>query len=122
MSRQFKSVNPILPVISAAKTAAYYKEKLGFDIVVICEEPSYAVVRRGDVTIEFGEGRPDYAGKGTCYIHVECADTVFEEYRSAKLEYIGAIKDRDYGNRDFRVRDNNGNTLIIGMPLASAVS
>lgn len=120
MSEQFKSVNPILPVHSAPETAQYYKDKLGFEIVVTCEEPSYAVVRRGEVCIEFGEGRPDFAGKGTCYIHVTDADAVFQEYRSAKLEYIGDIKDRDYGNRDFRVRDNNGNTLIIGHPLTPA--
>jgi len=119
MNTEFKSANPILPVKSAFETARYYEQRLGFEIEVLWHNPNYAVVKRGCVRIEFGEGRPEHIGSGVCYIHVQNVDAVYEEFKTAKVEILGELEDRDYGSRDFRVKDNEGNTLIIGSPLAN---
>ena len=35
----------------------------------------------------------------------------------AKSFFVGDLADRDYGCRDFRIRDNNGNMLIVSHSL-----
>lgn len=117
MSEQFLRANPILPVKSVIETAKFYEEKLGFKIALLWENPSYGAVKRGNATIEFGEGRKQHAGSGVCIIIVSNADTIYEEWKSRGVEFIGDLSDRDYGSRDFRAKDNNGNMLIIGHAL-----
>ena len=113
----FLGSNPIFPVINAHEAALFYKEKLGFEIEIVWQNPPYAVVARDQTIIEFGEGRKEYAGTGICVIFVSDVDTVYKEYSNRQIEFIGDIADRDYGSRDFRIKDNNGNVLIISSPL-----
>lgn len=117
MMEQFLSANPILPVTNVWKTAAFFREKLGFDIVVLWRDPAYGVVRRGGTVIEFGEGRKAHAGSGVCSIRVNDADEIHQEWASKGVTMVGDLADREYGCRDFRVRDNNGNMLIVGHDL-----
>ena len=44
-------------------------------------------------------------------------DIVYKEYSDKQIEFLGNIADRDYGSRDFRIKDNNGNVLIFSSPL-----
>ena len=113
----FLGSNPIFPVINAHEAALFYKEKLGFEIEIVWQNPPYAVVARDQTIIEFGEGRKEYAGTGICVIFVSDVDTIYKEYSNRQIEFIGDIADRDYGSRDFRIKDNNGNVLIISSPL-----
>jgi transcriptional regulator with XRE-family HTH domain len=113
----FLGSNPILPVTSVEETAEFYKKKLGFEIEIIWRNPPYAVVARGQTIIEFGEGRKEYSGTGICVIFVSNVNTVYKEYSDRQVEFLGDIADRDYGSRDFRVKDNNGNMLILSSPL-----
>lgn len=113
MSEQFLGSIPMLPVVSVIETARFFEKKLGFTIRLLWQNPSYAVVGRGDVLIEFGERRKKYAGCGVCLIKVENADVVYEEWASREVEFVGDFAVRDYGSKDFRVKDNNGNLLII---------
>jgi hypothetical protein len=48
---------------------------------------------------------------------VSDVDVVHHEYSGKQIEFIGDIADRDHGSRDFRIKDNNGNMLIISSPL-----
>jgi hypothetical protein len=48
---------------------------------------------------------------------VSDVDIVYKEYSDKQIEFIGEIADRDYGSRDFRIKDNNGNVLIFSSPL-----
>lgn len=116
---QFQSANPILPVKDVKATSKFYKEYLGFKVDILWENPNYACVSRGGVTIEFGEGRPAHVGNGVCYIHVNDARVVHQEFVSRGLDNIGRVADRDYGSKDFRVKDNDGNILIFGSALAN---
>jgi len=114
MSNKFDKSIPILPVSSVRDTAKFYEEEFGFKIAILWGHPPYAVVKRDSASIEFGEGRPNNVGGGVCYLIVGNADEIYEDYRGKDLEFVGDLSDRDYGNRDFRVKDNNGNMLIIG--------
>ncbi len=115
----FLGANPILPVANVNDVAKFYEEKLGFEIEILWKNPPYAVVARGQTIIEFGEGRKDYAGFGVCVIFVSDVDEVYKEYSDKQIELVGDIADRDYGSRDFRIRDNCGNMLIFSSPLTN---
>lgn len=114
---RFLDTTVILPVLDVKKTVQFYKEKLGFEINIMWENPNYASVRRENVHIEFGEARQKHAGSGVCYIHVEDVDSVHRQLEHSGVEFVGDFSDRDYGCKDFRIKDNNGNLLIIGSPL-----
>ena len=114
---KFLGTNPILPTTNVKETAMFYKEKLDFEIEVLWDDPPYAVVARDQVTIEFGEGRKKYSGTGVCNIFVDDVDVIHKELSGRNIEFVGDIADREYGSRDFRIRDNNGNMLIISSPL-----
>lgn len=116
-SELFLGANPILPVSSVDETAAFYEKTLGFEIEVLWQNPPYGVVARGGTIIEFGEGRKEYAGSGVCVIFVSDVDVVHREFSTQNLNFVGDLADRNYGSRDFRVRDNNGNLLIFSSPL-----
>ena len=117
MKEQFLGYIPILPVKSVIETARFFEEKLGFTIKILWENPSYCVVRRGNAVVEFGERRKEYAGSGVCILQVANADELYEEWKSKDIEFFGDFAERDYGSKDFRIRDNNGNMLIIGHAL-----
>ncbi|MBL3529713.1 MAG: VOC family protein [gamma proteobacterium endosymbiont of Lamellibrachia anaximandri] len=121
MNNGFLGTTVILPVKSVRETTKFYESMLGFDITGIWKVSDkgaeYGSVRRGDVIIEFGEGRKKYSGSGVCLIHVDNADEIYSEFKSKGVEVVGDLSDRDYGNRDFRVKDNNGNILIISHSL-----
>jgi len=113
----FLGTTVILPVKNVTNTVRFYKEKPGFEVNGVWEKPAYASVKRGQVVIEFGEGQKDHAGSGLCIIHVENAEQIFNELKSKNVEFVGDFADREYGNKDFRIKDNNGNMLIIGHSL-----
>lgn len=117
MESKFLDTTVILPVRNVLETAKFYQNNLGFEVSLLWENPSYGSVRRGDVVIEFGEGRKEFAGSGVCFIHVVNADNIYNEFKSKDIEFVGDLSDRDYGSRDFRIKDNNGNILIIGHAL-----
>ena len=117
MSTQFLTSNPVLPVKSVIETAKFFEEKLGFITTLLWKNPPYGIVKRGNAVIEFGEGRQAHAGSGVCIILVDNADSLYAQWRSNGVDFVGDFADRDYGSKDFRVRDNNGNMLIVGHAL-----
>ena len=119
MSEKFLNATVILPARDVIETADFYERKLGFKAEIIWQDPPYGVVMRGNAIIEFGEGRKQHIGSGICYVHVSDADAVYSEFLSSGVEFVDGLQDRPYGCRDFRVRDNNGNILIIGSALSN---
>lgn len=117
MDEQFLGSIPIMPVVSVIETAKFYEEQLGFSIKVLWDNPCYGVVKRGNAVVEFGERRKEHAGSGVCIIRVENADAIYKEWKLKEIEFVGDFAERDYGSKDFRVKDNNGNLLIIGSAL-----
>ncbi len=117
MPARFLNATVILPAHDLPATARYYREKLGFSIEILWEDPPYGVAVRGQAVIEFGQQRFPDTARGVCYVHVGDVDEVYREFAEAGAHFVTAPADRAYGCRDFRVRDNNGNLLIVGSPL-----
>jgi len=117
MSTKFLGVNPILPVKNVTDTAHFFRDKLGFSIDIIWADQSGGKVSRGNVVIELGALRPDQVGGDICIIRVDNADSIYNEWKSRDIEFVGDFAERDYGSKDFRIKENNGNMLIVGHDL-----
>ena len=116
---EFHYANTVMPVKDAKQAANYYREILGFTIDVLWKNPNYACVSRGGITIELGEGRPTHVGSGACVIQVSNVDNLYEELKTRGANLVGDFTERDYGSKDFRVKDKDGNLLIFGSALAN---
>lgn len=116
---KFHYANPVMAVKSVKTTAKFYKEFLGFNIDVLWEKPNYGCVSRGSTTIEFGEGRPDHIGGSAAVLEVNDVDGLYSEFKTRGVNFIGDFAERDYGSKDFRVKDNDGNLLVFGSALVN---
>jgi catechol 2,3-dioxygenase-like lactoylglutathione lyase family enzyme len=117
-----KSVHPMLPVRDVVETAAFYRDKLGFEVKVLWGEPPfYAIVNRGNIFINFIQSQ-SISGKpgeiGGVYIHVEDVDVIYAEFAATDVEIWGEPEDREYGMRDFIILDLNGHRLCVGATIA----
>ena len=116
---KFHYANPVMAVKDVKATAKFYKETLGFNIDILWENPNYGCVSRGGITIEFGEGRQNYVGGSACVIQVGNVDSLYNEFKKRGVHFVGDFSERDYGSKDFRIRDNDGNLLVFGSALAN---
>jgi uncharacterized glyoxalase superfamily protein PhnB len=116
---EFHFCNPVMAVKDVKATAKFYKEALGFDVNIIWENPSYGCVSRGGITIEFGEGRPNHVGGSACVLQVSDVDSLYSEFKSRGVNFVGDFSERDYGSKDFRISDHDGNILVFGGALAN---
>jgi catechol 2,3-dioxygenase-like lactoylglutathione lyase family enzyme len=110
-----------LAVSDVAAAVEFYTTQLGFKIGFTWggPPPTFAGVKLGKVEVFLQKGTPD--PKGCCvYFHVSDADALYEFHRSKGVEVAREIGDREYGMRDYVVRDLNGYYLSFGHHLLNA--
>lgn len=109
---------PTLPTLDLDETLGFYA-RLGFGVAFRQTEPDvYAIVRRDEIEIHFwGCSDRHVAENSGCYVRVEDAQALFDEFRGKGIERLGAIDDRPWGMREFHVIDPSGNLLRIGHAL-----
>jgi catechol 2,3-dioxygenase-like lactoylglutathione lyase family enzyme len=106
-------VEPIFGVADAASAADHY-ERLGFTILQ--RDVTYAVVHRQGVTIALVQAAERAGGStGALYLHVDDADQLADEWRTAGLAVVGPV-DYPYGKREGSHRDPDGNLIRFGSP------
>jgi len=102
----------VVPDILAAVN--FYTERLGFTLGFTWgDPPTFAGVNLDKVRTFFRKGAPDPNGSFTSYL-VGDADSLYAFHRSQGVEIAVEIGDRDYGLRDYSVRDLNGYFLSFG--------
>lgn len=117
-------IAPQFVVADVVKTAEYYRDKLGFEILgFFLDPPVYAMVRRDSAEIHFGKADGEYTqtnemvrkGLGTdAYIFVTDVNALFEEFIERGVEIVeGPIK-RVYDCTEITVKDCNGFQLVFG--------
>jgi catechol 2,3-dioxygenase-like lactoylglutathione lyase family enzyme len=121
-----ESAVPILPSRDLRETLAFY-ERLGFENRgAPPEEWDYLIIGRGDIYLHFFS-MPDVdplTTAASCYLYVEDANAVHEEWQQLGIETDPATgsrlvppTDTDYGMREFAVVDRSGNLIRVGSPL-----
>jgi catechol 2,3-dioxygenase-like lactoylglutathione lyase family enzyme len=125
---------PALPVGSMEAAVAFYRDRLGFD--VLHHDGGFAVVCRDEAVLHLWEsadvswrGRPDFAdnplcsgaesfiaGTASCRIETDGVDELYDELRAADVLHPvsrDGVDDTDFGTREFAVLDTDGNLLTF---------
>jgi catechol 2,3-dioxygenase-like lactoylglutathione lyase family enzyme len=109
-----------LAVGDISSAVDYYTKKLGFKLGFLWgDPPTFAGVNLGKVQIFLQEGAPDPKGCAV-YFLVGDADQLYEFHRANGVELADEIGDREYGIRNYTVRDLNGYYLTFGHHLFNA--
>ena len=107
-------LHPILQMPDIAKAVAYYTDKLGFTCAFTWPgkgPKTFAGVNLGDVQVFLSKGKAQ--GGGVAFV-VGDADALYDLHRRHGVRITEPIADREYGLRDYGVRDLNGYRLSFG--------
>ena len=115
-------------VPDVAEAVRYYVDTLGFTILRTTPEdqPMFAIAHLGGAVVMFMNDRAytgaradlDYRGAGIdVRLMVPDVDAVYERVLKAGVEVMHPIGDRDYGLRDFIMRDPSGFRLRFASAL-----
>ena len=124
---------PALPIRDAAAAVAFYRDRLGFEVVH--HDEGFAIVRRDEAVVHLWEASDEswrtrtswdspissgaesfIAGTASCRIRVEGVDELYEELRSKDVLHPASkdgVGDTDFGAREFASLDLDGNLLTF---------
>ena len=120
---EFRSIAPQLVVTDVVKTAEYYRDKLGFEVLGYFQEPPvYAIVRRGNVEIHFGKGDADGVSSNTevrrgsmdAYVFVSGVRELYDEFLAAGVDVPYPPTLRVYECTEIEIIDCDGHKLVFG--------
>lgn len=107
-----------VPDVPAA--TEFYASKLGFTLAFTWGEPvTFAGVNLGRVQMFLQQGTPN-PGASSVYFVVDDADALYDFHAANGVNVAEPIDDREYGIRDYTVRDLNGYYLTFGHHLLNA--
>ena len=110
--------DPIFKVIDVERAVDHYA-RLGFTIEL--HDETYAFAHWGSLVLHLArDPHPDAHTTGALYLHVDDADEVVDEWRKAGMK-VSDPEDQDYGKREARHFDPDGNLLRLGSPLSEEV-
>lgn len=118
------SSNAIFHVSNIEESLDFYTKIIGFDIDFTFAEPIvYAGLKFGNECLHLSSQYPynDNKGHGSIYIVFESVDELYEKFVKKELEFLAHIEDREYGMRDFAIKDLDGNQIGFGAPLIQEV-
>jgi catechol 2,3-dioxygenase-like lactoylglutathione lyase family enzyme len=125
--------SPALPVRDAARAVAFYRDRLGFD--VLHQDAGFAVMSRDDAVLHLWEASDEcwrdrdllerpvssgaesfIAGTASCRIRVDGVDDLFGEIgRGDVLHPVSreGVTTTDFGTREFATLDLDGNLVTF---------
>jgi uncharacterized glyoxalase superfamily protein PhnB len=116
---KLNSVTPILQVTDLQRAIAFYRDALGLEKGWMVGEPPWlANVCRDEV--EFHLYVVEKPVPSHVYLNVNGVDACFERALGAGAQVLHALEDREYGMRDGRVADPDGNHIGIGEVICDA--
>ena len=119
------AAEPVLMVHDVARTAAFYRDKLGFHIDFLYGyPPQHGAVSRGEwsaslVTIQFTRAAQEHEIQPSGYVYIFMGaglDTLYAEAAAQGVEIVDAPENHPWGRREFTIRDCNGHTLVFSEP------
>ena len=104
----------VLEVTDVPAAVDFYITKLGFTLGFTWgEPPRFAGVNLGKAQIFLAQGTPSPAGCALAFV-VGDADELHDFQRASGVEVVLPPADREYGLRDYRVRDLYGYEISFG--------
>ena len=115
-----EQIHAVLAAGDILAAVDFYTTKLGFKLGFTWgDPPTFAGVNLGKVQMFLQKGTPDPKGCSVTFL-VGDADQLYEFHRANGVEVAEEIADREYGIRDYAVRDLNGYHLSFGHHLFNA--
>ena len=106
--------HPGLAVPDVPAAVAFYTGRLGFTTGFTWgEPPTFAGVNLGEVQLFLQQGKPSPGGSSVYYA-VGDADELFAYHQANGVDVVEPPGDREYGLRDYTIRDLNGYYLTFG--------
>jgi catechol 2,3-dioxygenase-like lactoylglutathione lyase family enzyme len=124
---------PALPVRDAAAAVAFYRDRLGFE--VLHHDGGFAVMGRDEAVVHLWEAGDEswrergsiedpvrsgaesfIAGTASCRIMVTEVDDLYAELAAADVLHpvsTGGVDDTDFGTREFSTLDLDGNLVTF---------
>jgi hypothetical protein len=115
------AIAPQLVVKDVVRTAEYYRDILGFNIIsYFADPPVYAMVERDGLEIHFGRADGDGINSNEQFrkiasdliIWVPEIELFFEEVRLKDAVIAEGIVQRSYG-KEFIIRDCDGHKILV---------
>ena len=105
--------DPVFSVRDTEQAVEHY-QRLGF--TTSRHDDGYAFAKWGSLTIHLAQGALSEAPKtSVLYIHVDDADALAQRWRQAGMD-VDAPENQDYGKREGRHVDPDGNVIRFGGP------
>jgi catechol 2,3-dioxygenase-like lactoylglutathione lyase family enzyme len=122
---------PAMPVRDAAPAAAFYRDRLGFEI--LHQDEGFVVLGRDDARVHLWQAGDEswrertslekpvrsgaesfIAGTASCRIKVEGVDDLYAELSAKDVLHPvsrDAVSETDFGSREFATLDQDGNLI-----------
>ena len=127
---EIAGIAPFFIVNNVPAALAFYRDRLGFDIVFQGPEPDdvfFGIVQRGGAMIMFKDigvdPVPNYTrdikqgiARWDAYVLVPDPDALAAEFSSRQVEFFQPLQDTDDGLRGFELKDADGYMLFFGRP------
>jgi catechol 2,3-dioxygenase-like lactoylglutathione lyase family enzyme len=111
---EFISAVPIIPARDIEASAAWYRDRLGFE--VFHTEPEYGIVGRGETWIHFWgpSGIPPEKSNSMIRVGVRGIDALYEQCQGEGIVHPNApLEKKPWGFREFAVTDHDGNLVTF---------
>jgi catechol 2,3-dioxygenase-like lactoylglutathione lyase family enzyme len=112
----------VLAVPDLQKSAAFYRDVLGFTIHEI-GDPGWRFFLKDGFCVMAGECPDAIAPRDLgdhayfAYIVVDDIDAYFEQVRDAGAEILKAVQSEPWGMREFAIRTADGHRIMFGMEI-----
>jgi len=106
---------PTLLVKDITAAVDFYVNRLGFSHHFSWgDPPTFAGVGLGQVNLHLQKGESFVKGVSEVAFITENAEELYEFHKANGVEITVPMEDREYGIRDYRVKDADGNSLVFG--------
>jgi catechol 2,3-dioxygenase-like lactoylglutathione lyase family enzyme len=108
----------VLAVRNLKISADFYQSKLGFK--TLWADDGWHFLIRDNVKIMLGECSDERPASELgdhsyfAYFDIESIDELYNEYVSNKVEFLSAITDKPWGQREFAVKTIDGHRITFG--------
>jgi lactoylglutathione lyase len=117
----FTTIFPIITTADLSASLGFYRDLLGakvsYEFAGPDGEPAYVGLELGGAHLGIGRD-PDAAvepsPRFSLWVYAEDCDAAVERLRAAGVEIVEEPADRPWGERVARVRDPDGNLVLIG--------
>jgi catechol 2,3-dioxygenase-like lactoylglutathione lyase family enzyme len=123
-SARFIAIAPQFVVPDVVRSAEYYRDVLGFEILgYLGEPPRFAMLSRDNVEVHLGQGSDGEPPRSNAarrkygvdaYIWVEDVDTLAAELKKRGARILDGPVERPYGLRELLIEDPDGLRIAFG--------